>query len=68
MDSLARWDSQRLIELTRRHGCRDTLTYKLMRARNDLLLCLPVESTRVVYDHRPALNPVYPDWGVSVPG
>lgn len=40
-DSLIRWDSQRLIELTRQHHCRDTLTYQLLTARQELLLCIP---------------------------
>jgi hypothetical protein len=40
-DSVARWDNQRLIELTRKHECRDTLTYQLMRSQEDMMLCLP---------------------------
>jgi hypothetical protein len=40
-DSLIRWDNQRLIEFTRRHGSRDSLSYEFMRANEELLLGLP---------------------------
>jgi len=40
-DSLLWWDQQRLIEITREVGCRDTLRYEHRRAREELLLAIP---------------------------
>lgn len=40
-DSLLWWDQQRLIEITRAVGCRDTLRYEHRRAEHDLLLAIP---------------------------
>lgn len=40
-DSLVRWDKQRLIELTRAAGCRETLHYRHLRARTEPLLSIP---------------------------
>ena len=40
-DSLMSWDKQRLIELTREFGCRDTLRYRHERAAAEQLLALP---------------------------
>ncbi len=40
-DSLLWWDQQRLIEITREIGCRDTLRYEHRRAREELLLAIP---------------------------
>jgi hypothetical protein len=40
-DSIIHWDKQRLIELTRAQGRRDTLRYEHHRARSELLLAVP---------------------------
>lgn len=40
-DSLLAWDSQRLVEITRAVGCRDTLHYEHAHAGNEGLLALP---------------------------
>lgn len=40
-DSILHWDRQRLIELTRVKGCRDTLRYEHHRAKAELLLAVP---------------------------
>jgi len=40
-DSLLWWDQQRLIEITREVGCRDTLRYEHRRAEHELLLAIP---------------------------
>ena len=40
-DSLLWWDRQRLIEITREVGCRDTLRYEHRRAEQDMLLAVP---------------------------
>lgn len=40
-DSIIHWDRQRLIELTRGEGRRDTLRYEHQRARSELLLAVP---------------------------
>ena len=40
-DSLLRWDQQRLIEITREAGCRETLRYEHRRAEYELLLAVP---------------------------
>ena len=40
-DSLLWWDQQRLIEITREVGCRDTLRYEHRRAEHELLLAVP---------------------------
>lgn len=40
-DSLFRWDLQRLIELTRETGCRDSLRYEHRRAAVEPLLAVP---------------------------
>lgn len=40
-DSLLRWDGQRLVEITRAAGCRDTLRYEHHRAGSEELLALP---------------------------
>jgi hypothetical protein len=39
-DSLRRWDNQRLIEITRDVGSRDTLRYQHRRAATDQLLAI----------------------------
>lgn len=40
-DSVRWWDQQRLIEITREVGCRDSLRYEHQRAENELLLGIP---------------------------
>ena len=40
-DSLLWWDRQRLIEITRDVGCRETLRYEHRRAEQDMLLAVP---------------------------
>ncbi len=40
-DSLLRWDTQRLVEITRTVGCRDTLQYEHHCAGGEQLLALP---------------------------
>jgi hypothetical protein len=40
-DSIIHWDRQRLIELTRAAGCRDTLRYEHQRTKADLVLTVP---------------------------
>lgn len=40
-DSIIHWDRQRLIELTRTQGHRDTLRYEHHRAKSELLLAVP---------------------------
>ncbi len=40
-DSLLWWDQQRLIEITREVGCRETLRYEHRRAREEMLLAIP---------------------------
>jgi len=40
-ESLVRWDNQRLIEITREVGCRDTLRYQHRRAATEELLAIP---------------------------
>lgn len=40
-DSLLWWDQQRLIEITRETGCRDSLRYEHQRAEHELLLAVP---------------------------
>ncbi len=40
-ESLRRWDDQRLIEITREVGCRDTLRYQHRRAATEQLLVIP---------------------------
>lgn len=40
-DSLLWWDRQRLIEITRDVGCRDTLRYEHRRAEHELLSAVP---------------------------
>jgi len=40
-DSLLRWDNQRLVEITREVGCRDTLRYEHRRAAAEQLLAVP---------------------------
>jgi len=40
-DSLLRWDNQRLVEITREVGCRDTLRYEHRRAAAEQLLAIP---------------------------
>lgn len=40
-DSLLWWDQQRLIEITREVGCRDTLRYEHRRAEHETLLAIP---------------------------
>ena len=40
-DSLRRWDNQRLIEITRDVGSRDTLRYQHRQAATDQLLAIP---------------------------
>jgi hypothetical protein len=40
-DSIVHWDRQRLIEMTRAAGRRDTLRYEHHRARSELLLAVP---------------------------
>ena len=40
-ETLRSWDNQRLIELTRAYGCRDTFRYQHRTASNEQLLALP---------------------------
>ncbi|HEX5496901.1 MAG TPA: hypothetical protein VFX70_20255 [Mycobacteriales bacterium] len=40
-DSLRRWDNQRLVEISREVGCRDTLCYQHRRAATEHLLVIP---------------------------
>ncbi len=40
-DSLLGWERQRLIEITRDAGCRDSLSYEHRRAEHDVLLAIP---------------------------
>lgn len=40
-ETLRSWDNQRLIELTRAAGCRDTFRYEHRSASNEQLLALP---------------------------
>ncbi|HEU5266784.1 MAG TPA: hypothetical protein VFU35_08785 [Jatrophihabitans sp.] len=35
------WDRQRLIEITREVGCRDTFRYEHVRAEQEVLLAVP---------------------------
>ncbi|SOD72866.1 hypothetical protein SAMN05892883_2189 [Jatrophihabitans sp. GAS493] len=40
-ETLTSWDNQRLIELTRAAGCKDSLRYEHRRAAQEILLALP---------------------------